>query len=50
MTQGGGIPLDVGDGTVVTISGLPRAVGGEVLVAEPLRHGLGNAAMTWPPW
>jgi hypothetical protein len=44
LDPGRGIPLDVGDGTVVTISGLPRAVGAEVLAAEPLRHGLGNAA------
>jgi hypothetical protein len=41
---GRGIQLAVGDGTVVTISGLPRAVGDAVLAAEPLRHGLGNAA------
>src|ERR1035441_2446146 len=40
---GRGIQLAVGDGTVVTISGLPRAVGDAVLAAEPLRHGLGNA-------
>jgi len=41
---GRSIPLEVGDGTVVTISGLPSAVGDVVLAAEPLRHGLGNAA------
>jgi hypothetical protein len=48
LTAGGelgrSIPLEVGDGTVVTISGLPSAVGDMVLAAEPLRHGLGNAA------
>jgi hypothetical protein len=39
-----GIALEVGDGTVITISGLPSAVGDVALAAEPLRHGLGNAA------
>ena len=39
-----GVTLDVGDGTSLTISGLPGAVGGTVLAAEPLRHGLANAA------
>jgi hypothetical protein len=39
-----GVQLEVGDGTAVTISGLPRALGEIVLPAEPLRHGLGNAA------
>ena len=39
-----GIRLEVGDGTAITISGLPRALGEIVPPAEPLRHGLGNAA------
>jgi hypothetical protein len=39
-----GARLEVGDGTAVTISGLPRALGQIVLPAEPLRHGLANAA------
>jgi len=39
-----GITLEVGDGTVLTISSLPAAVGDVALAAEPLRHGLGNAA------
>ncbi len=39
-----GVALDVGDGTTLTISGVPCAVGDTVLAAEPLRHGLANAA------
>jgi hypothetical protein len=38
------VPLDAGDGTVVTISGLPGVLGDRPLAAEPLRHGLANAA------
>ncbi len=40
----GDIRLEVGDGTVVSISGLPRVLGERLLAAEPLRHGLANAA------
>ncbi len=40
----GDIQLEVGDGTVVSISGLPRVLGESLLAAEPLRHGLANAA------
>lgn len=36
--------LDVGNGTFVTCSSLPAAVGDAVTAAEPLRHGQGNAA------
>jgi hypothetical protein len=39
-----GIALEVGDGTVLVISSLPAAVGEVALAAEPLRHGLVNAA------
>jgi hypothetical protein len=39
-----GIRLDVGDGTFVTCSSLPAAVGDAVIAAEPLRYGQGNAA------
>jgi len=37
---------ETGPGTDIgtTVTSLPRAVGDAVLVAEPLRHGLGNAA------
>ncbi len=38
------VRLDSGDGTVVTIPGLPRVLGERLLAAEPLRHGLANAA------
>jgi len=42
-----GIRLDAGDGTFVTCSRLPAAVGDAVTAAEPLRHGQGNAAGIW---
>jgi hypothetical protein len=47
MADGGpppGVALDVRDGTTVTVSGLPAAVGDSVLAVEPLRHGLADAA------